>query len=654
MTPKSEAKRAIALTFSYDVFVAGLAMLLALEMRWRVFGDYQSRPFPDTVPVIATLLFMFAAVISFVSLKVHRQVWRHVGWPDVVKICQAVLLAPLIFLPLLFILNRLDGFPRSSLLICMPLWLGLLFVGRMLALMRSTHKPLQIFAKRRPGAPNAILVGDADALGDALRELDRDPGGRPLRVLGLIETTGMAQGRAIRGVTVHGGIGDLGMQLDVFNERYGEYPWVAAVGSGRSRSIMRQILSATSKRRSEVMSLGSSAGIARLEPVQPEDLLGRSESQRNMAPIAAMVEGKRIFITGAGGTIGSELSRQCAALGPSHITIFDNSEFNLYQIDLALRTKYPGIEITTLLGDVRDAGRLATTMAGARPDIVIHAAALKQVPLMEMNPCEAILTNIGGASNAAQAAVACGVAHFVFISTDKAVDPDNVMGATKRLSEVAISRIAKDTGMAASMVRFGNVLGSSGSVVPLFEQQIAEGGPVTVTHPDITRFFMTIEEATYLVLQSAAQQKLRGKAALYVLDMGRPVRIQSLAESMIRMKGMVPNVDIKIIHTGLRPGDKMHEALTYDYEKPVETDVKGVRLVATEHQEVLGFELALEGLLKSANERDPSRAIYQLNAMVANFAARPAHVCAWYEAELCNSSGVLPLCPILMFALPAP
>ena len=623
MTPKSEAKRAIALTFSYDVFVAGLAMLLALEMRWRIFGDYQSRPFPDTIPVIATLLFMFAATISFYSLKVHRQVWRHVGWPDVVKICQAVLLAPLIFLPLLFIWNRLDGFPRSSLLICMPLWLGLLFAGRMLAVMRSTHKPLQIFAKRRPGAPNAILVGDADALRDALRELDRDPGGRPLRVLGLVETTGMAQGRAIRGVTVHGGIRDLGKQLDVFNERYGGYPWVAAVGSGRSRAIMRQILSTTSKRRSEVMSLGSSAGIARLEPVQPEDLLGRRESYRNMAPIAAVVEGARIFITGAGGTIGSELSRQCAALKPSHITIFDNSEYNLYQIDLTLRTKFPDVKITTLLGDVRDAGRLSVTMAKAKPDVVIHAAALKQVPLMEMNPCEAILTNIGGASNAAQAAVACGAKHFVFISTDKAVDPDNVMGATKRLSEIVITKIAEGTGMAASMVRFGNVLGSSGSVVPLFEKQIAEGGPVTVTHPDITRFFMTVEEATYLVLQSAAQQETQGKAALYVLDMGRPVRIQSLAESMIRMKGMVPNVDIKIEHTGLRPGDKMHEALTYDYEKLVETQVKGVRLVATDQSDMLGFELALESLLKSANERDPSRAIYQLNAMVTNFATRP-------------------------------
>lgn len=613
----------MALTSGYDVFVAVLSMFLALEMRWRVFGDYTERPFPDDILIIASLLFAISAVISFFTLKIHRQVWRHAGWPDAAKVAQAALLAPLIFLPLMFAWNRLDGFPRSSLLICVPLWLGLLFAGRMLALMRSTNKPLQLFAKRRPGAPNALLVGDADALVDALRKLERDPEGQALRILGLIETTGMAPGRVIRGVTVHGGIGDIGQRLDLLRERYGEYPWVATVGHGRSRVIMRQILSVTSERRSKVMSLGDSAGVARLQPVQPEDLLGRRERFRDMTPIESMIVGKHVFITGAGGTIGSELSRQCAVLKPSHITIFDNSEFNLYQIDLTLRTKFPDLDIKTILGDVRDSGRLMRAMDDAKPDIVIHAAALKQVPLMEMNPCEAILTNTGGASHAAQAAVASGAAHFVFISTDKAVDPDNVMGATKRLAEIAIGKIAEGTSMATSMVRFGNVLGSSGSVVPLFEAQISEGGPVTVTHPDITRYFMTVEEATYLVLQAAAQQKDLGKAALYVLDMGRPVRIQSLAESMIRMKGMVPGIDIKIEHTGLRPGDKMHESLTYNYEKLSDTKAKGVRLVAADHNDVLGFELALESLLKAASERDPSRAVYQLNAMITNFAIRP-------------------------------
>ena len=623
MTPQSEARRAKALTFSYDVSVAAFAMFVAIEARWRVFSDYTSRPFPDEIPFVSAILFAIAAAVSLYSMQIHRQVWRHSGWPDAVKIVQAVFLSALVFLPLMFLWNRLDGFPRSSLLICIPIWLMFLFAGRMLALMRSTHKPLQIFAKRREGAPPALLVGDADKLVEALRELERDPAGSVVRVLGLIETSGMATGRAIRGVTVHGGPADIGKRLDLLNERYGEYPWVAAVGAGRSRKVMRQILAATSERGSSVMSLGASADGARLEPVQPEDLLGRRERTRDMAPIENLVKGARLFITGAGGTIGTELSRQCAGLNPSHITVFDSAEFNLYQIDHLLRAKFPDVIINTILGDVRDASRLMKTMAEAKPDIIIHAAALKQVPLMEMNPCEAILTNAGGAANAAQAGVACGAAHFVFISTDKAVDPDNVMGATKRLSEIAISRIAHGTGMATSMVRFGNVLGSSGSVVPLFERQIAEGGPVTVTHPDITRFFMTVEEAVYLVLQAASQQKENGNAALYVLDMGRPVRIQSLAESMIRMKGLVPGQDIQIVHSGLRPGDKMHETLTYSHEELTKTKVAGVSIVKPNPMIGQGFELALESLLKAASARDPARAIYQLNAMIVDFAESP-------------------------------
>lgn len=620
MTPQRQARRAMAMTLSYDIIVAGIAMLIAVESRWRVFGDYATRPFPDDIPFVASILFAIAAAAAFFIMKIHRQVWRHSGWPDATKIVQAVFLAALIFLPLMFIWNRLDGFPRSSLFICLPIWLAFLFAGRMLALMRSTHKPLQIFAKRRTGAPPALLVGDADMLGEALRELERDPKGSTLRVLGLIETSGMAPGRAIRGITVLGDLDAIGKQLDLLKERYGEYPWVAAIGEGRSRWAMRRILSETSQRASAVMSLGAGVDGAQLAPVRPEDLLGRRERKRNMAPIEKLVKERRLFITGAGGTIGTELSRQCAKLGPGQITVFDSSEFNLYQIDLLLRARFPAIEVNTILGDVRDATRLMQTIAQTKPDIVIHAAALKQVPLMEMNPCEAVLTNAGGAVNAARAAVACGAAHFVFISTDKAVDPDNVMGATKRLSEMAIARIAHGTGMATSMVRFGNVLGSSGSVVPLFERQIAEGGPVTVTHPDITRFFMTVEEAVYLVLQAAAQQKEEGSAALYVLDMGRPVRIQSLAESMIRMKGLVPGQDIQIVHSGLRPGDKMHEALTYAHEQLHPTEIKGVRRVQAQPPAGQGFELALESLLKTASERDPARAVFQLNTMIETFA----------------------------------
>ena len=623
MTPKNEARRAIALTSVYDILVAALAMFVAIEMRWRIFSDYDTRPFPEEIPFIAAALFAVSAAVAFFCLRIYRQVWRHSGLTDILRIMQATILALLIFLPIMFLYNRLDGFPRSSLLLCLPVWVALLLAGRMLALMRSTRQPGRMFKRRRPGAPNALLVGDEDSLRETLRQLERNVLGSPIQVLGLIDTTGMATGRAIGGVTVHGGIGDIGKLLDLFRERYDTYPWVAVVGSGRSRKVMRKILAETSERGSEVMSLGANTMEegAHLAPVQPEDLLGRSERERNMQPITDLIRGRSIFVTGAGGTIGTELCRQCANLQPSQITLYDNSEYNLYQIDLLLRSKFPDVTVKTVLGDIRDAGRLTRIMTTNTPDIVIHAAALKQVPLMEMNPCEAILTNAGGAANAAQAAVACGAAHFVFISTDKAVDPDNVMGATKRLSEIVISEIAKETNLAISMVRFGNVLGSSGSVVPLFEKQIEYGGPVTVTHPDITRYFMTVEEAVYLVLQAAALQKYSGEADLYVLDMGRPVRIQSLAENMIRMKGLVPGQDIQIVHSGLRPGDKMHEALYYDHEDISESEVDGVRIVKTSHPVGQGFQLAFESLLKAASERDPSRAVFQLNAMISNFAA---------------------------------
>ena len=491
----------------------------------------------------------------------------------------------------------------------------------MLAVFRSTRQPGKIFNKRRPGAPIALLVGDEVSLRETLRQLERDVQGSPIHVLGLIETSGLATGRAISGITVHGGIADIGKLLDLFNERYGRYPWVATVGTGRTRKIMRKILAETSERGSEVMSLGvSSDEGARLIPVQPEDLLGRRQQEQAIAPISNFIKGRHIFVTGAGGTIGTELCRQCAYLKPSEITLYDSSEYNLYQIDLLLRSKFPEITVQTVLGDVRDSIRLTKVMKENSPHIVVHAAALKQVPLMEMNPCEAILTNTNGAANAANAAVACQADHFVFISTDKAVDPDNVMGATKRLSELAIKEIASGTHLAVSMVRFGNVLGSSGSVVPLFEKQIKEGGPVTVTHPEITRFFMTVEEAVYLVLQAAALQGTAGETALYVLDMGRPVRIQTLAESMIRMKGLVPGQDIKIAHTGLRPGDKMHESLFYDHEDIAETNVEGVRIVKAERPVGQGFQLAFESLIKAANERDSARAEFQLNAMISNFA----------------------------------
>ncbi|MEL6322746.1 MAG: polysaccharide biosynthesis protein [Pseudomonadota bacterium] len=613
----------MALTTSYDVAMAAVAMYLAVEVRWRIFGDFAVRPFPDHVPITAAVVFAFSAMVGLLVLRVHKQVWRHAGWPDAVRVIQAAGLAALIFLPIMFLWNRLGGFPRASLLLAVPFWMALLLLGRMIALSRSTNRPLQIFRPGAKDAPRALLVGDTVALADALREIERDPKGAQIRVLGLIDTANTMPGRAIRGITVHGGLSDLPSRLDMFEARYGAYPWVATVGEGRSRDSMRLILDATSTRGSEIMSLGGGEEGARLVPVRPADLLGRKERPRRTEAISDLISGASLFVTGGGGTIGAELVRQCAALKPSRITIYDSSEYNLYRIDQELQAQFPEIVSVAVLGDVRDGARLARSMREAQPDVVIHAAALKHVPLMEMNPCEAILTNAGGAANAAKAAVGCQAKRFVFISTDKAVDPDNVMGATKRLAEMMVRQAIEGTETAAALVRFGNVLGSSGSVVPLFDRQIAEGGPVTVTHPEITRYFMTIEEAGYLVLQAATQQPVAGEAGLFVLDMGEPVKIQSLAESMIRMKGLVPGVQIRIVHTGLRPGDKMYERLTYDHEALTKTAVEGVNRVNGEPALSQGLPLAFESLLKTASERDPEEALSQLETLVEAYTARP-------------------------------
>ncbi|MEM8617344.1 MAG: nucleoside-diphosphate sugar epimerase/dehydratase [Pseudomonadota bacterium] len=619
MTPRQEARRAMALTLGFDVAAAMLAMALAIFGRWLATDGAPYNAV--STAFIAALLFGLAALVSFYLLNVHTQVWRHSGWPDAVRIMQAVALTALIFVPIMFIWNRLVGFPRTSLLIAVAVWVLLIFAARMVALSRSTRQPFQIFEAVRRDAPPALLIASAAQAADLLRDLRNTDGGAPVRVLGLLEASGAEPGRAIRGVPVLGGLRDMGRVLELLNVRYGKMPWVAVAGDMRANDIMGDVLKQAAGHGAEVMALGLGSEGLHLQPVRPADLLARDMRTLDEAPVRNLLSGKRVFVTGAGGTIGSELALQVAAMGAAQITLYDASEFNLYAIDLTLRERYPDLEIYTQIGDVRDPVRLRQIVANAAPDIMIHAAALKHVPLMELNACEAILTNVGGAVNAVEAAIEAGLERFVFISTDKAVDPDNVMGATKRLAELAVAYRAKGTGLAVSMVRFGNVLGSSGSVVPLFERQIAAGGPVTLTHDDVSRYFMTIEEAASLVLQGAAHNGLAGESALYVLDMGEPIRIRALAEAMIRMKGMVPDQDIAVKTTGLRPGEKLHEALTYQTERLFETGVDGLRKVSPESrvQEPLEFRATLENMLRVAARRERNEALAIMAKLVEGY-----------------------------------
>ena len=293
-----------------------------------------------------------------------------------------------------------------------------------------------------------------------------------------------------------------------------------------------------------------------LKDVAVEDLLGRAPIQVNSDEILDYVQGQVVMITGGGGSIGSELCRQIARHNPKQLIIFDIYENNAYEIQQELRRNDPTLDLVTLIGSVRDVGRLDQVFGQYHPDIVYHAAAHKHVLLMETSPCEAIKNNVFGTLQTAMAASKYGCRKFVMISTDKAVNPTNIMGATKRLCELIIQTMDRRSDTTFVAVRFGNVLGSNGSVIPLFKKQIQAGGPVTVTHPDIIRYFMTIPEAVGLVLQAGAYAK---GGEIFVLDMGDPVKIDDLARNLIKLSGHVPDVDIKIEYTGLRPGEKLYE-----------------------------------------------------------------------------------------------
>ncbi|MBI1361308.1 MAG: NAD-dependent epimerase/dehydratase family protein [Alphaproteobacteria bacterium] len=600
--------------FGYDAAAAVVAMYAAPQ----IIYFFSGRGSPDWLDVFAALVFGVTAGFSLWLRGVHRQVWRHTALRDVVRIFQAVLLANLMSLPILVLASALQGYPLAAIYLQMPIWLVLMMVVRLWARGRATGDLTAIFRGEPPHAPRALVVGPDMSVADALRASRKAPSGSPIRAIGIVETTGLDVGREIEGVQVIGGLNQLASLFDHYTARYGEMPWIAIAAPREDRRTMEAALAVASARKATLLRMASNQN-ALLEQIRPADLLARPERRLDMAPVAELISGARVFITGGGGTIGGELARQCAALGPSELTVYDSSEFNVFEIDQELLRAYPNVVRRMVIGDVRDEVRLEQAMREAEPDVVIHAAALKHVPLMELNPNEAILTNVLGARRAATIAAELGVKAFTFISTDKAVNPQNVMGATKRAAELFIQAFAPTApGTRFSLVRFGNVLGSKGSVAPLFERQIAEGGPVTVTHPDMTRFFMSVEEASALVLQAAAlsTQSEAAEASLYVLDMGEPVRIFDLAEKMIRMKGKTPGQDILIRVTGPRPGEKLTETVFYEKEQVQETNIDGVLEVArTKSPPISEVQARLDAVIAYAARRDPQASLSMMQAL---------------------------------------
>ncbi len=599
------------LVLLHDLAWAAAVMAGVLAVRYNL----ERKPLPDHLLSHTTAWFVAVCAVVFVVFRQHRTMWRFTALNEVVKIAQAVIAANLILLPILFSLDRAQDLPRSTPLIVAPVLTAALAFGRVLAHALAHGDIGAPFRFQDRSRPPAVAVGSAKALSAYLTSRRRNAA---QRIAGLVTLDGAPFGRTIHGVEVLGDLRRLTSILKAVGAAEDREPQVVLTEPRPGRDLMEAVVAAAGESGARVVRVRGERSGGGVVAVDAADLLDRPPRVLDPERARSLIRGKRVLVTGAGGTIGSELTRQALKLEPERVILLDASEFNLYAIDQALKEEgYPHIWAAEL-GDVRDVPRLEELFARERPEVVLHAAALKHVPLMELNPAEAVLTNLGGALNVARLAKDRCEA-LVFISTDKAVNPTNVMGATKRVAERAVQAATRGGRVRTAIVRFGNVLGSTGSVAPLFERQISRGGPITVTHPDIERYFMTVQEASRLVLQAASLPSPGDGGGVYVLDMGEPVKIDHLARQMIQLHGLQPDEDIEIVYTGLRPGEKLFEEIFYDAEAVNPTEVDGVLSAYDPAPEWNVLADPLEGLLAAAVARDEAGVVAALQALEPAF-----------------------------------
>ncbi len=437
----------------------------------------------------------------------------------------------------------------------------------------------------------------------------------------------------LRGVPVLGAIGQIEQIVQVLHEERRAPDMLVLTRDEMKGRAVAEILSLIDMVDAEIAWLPradqlDTGGATQLRPIKLEDLLPRPAKSFDAHACENLLSGARILVTGAGGSIGSELVRQIATLSPGEMILADSSEHALYEIDREMGFDFPQVERVSTILDVRDRDAVYRLMKLRRPEFVFHAAALKHVPIVEAQPCEGLMTNVIGSQNVADAAVAAKVRAMVMVSTDKAVNPANVMGATKRLAEAycqAMDADMRDRGGDTRFVtvRFGNVLGSNGSVVPLFQRQLAQGGPLTVTHPDVERFFMTIPEASRLILEAmlAGMDGVQTDQGIFVLDMGKPVKITDLARQVIRLSGLRPDVDVKIVYTGLRPGEKLYEELMHETENLLATDHPSLMVAQPRFVQLKTVQNQISNISDAARKGDAGEVVRLLKVFIPEFDA---------------------------------
>ncbi len=585
--------------------------MLAFWARFN-FGAISPEYISGALWMLSVMLPVQAAVFYFSGL--YRGIWRFASLPDLKRILKAVLIGTLGGLALMFVLQRLEGVPRSA-LVLYPLFLALGLAGPRLAY-RSWKDHLRQFKEMRQ---RALIIGAGDAGEQLVRELLKSG---PYKAIGFLDDAGRRQGQEVHGVRIIGRVDDLPQAVKSFSVEV-----VLLAIPSAPHQLVRRISEQCREMDVPCRVLPSIAEMAdgrvtvsQLRDVTIEDVLGRDTVTLDNQAIDEFIAGKSILVTGAGGSIGSELCRQIRRAGASRLVMLDHAEFNLYNIEQELREGAGAMAVDScvpLLGDVRDTARMRWVFEAYRPQVVFHAAAYKHVPLVEENAAEGARTNLMGTAQVADLAVEYGVGKMVLVSTDKAVNPANVMGATKRAAEIYCQNLAERSPETAFITtRFGNVLGSAGSVVPKFRKQIAEGGPVTVTHPDMTRYFMTIPEAVSLILQAGAMGQ---GGEIFVLDMGEPVRIVDLAEQMIRLSGYEAGVDIAIQFTGLRPGEKMYEELFHDAEPLQPTGHAKIMLAHSRHVKWDEFTRNLDLLGEACTKRELGEVRRLLKVLVPEY-----------------------------------
>ncbi len=607
----------------HDMIAAALAFAGAFFLR---LGEYAFPILATNVFWLQCALFVITAAIISHFMGLHRGLWRYASVPDMVAIIKTGILTALVFAVSMFMIDRLVSIPRTAVIISSILLIVFLGASRISYRLFRNKREQRLGKQDR--RQSVIMIGSGDGA-DLFIRATNERRDMHYDVSGVLDDSGRRSGLKIRDVKIFTGNDAL---ITIIKEKKNEgAPVSAFVLTKKISDLPRALVN-------HLIDLGAEHGItlkqlpsfdapdsvdgARLElrAVKIEDLLARPAVSLDSQGLGKMLEGQTVVVTGAGGSIGSQLCREIMTFRPGHLALLDACEFNLYNIDKEMKETVEALSTTlsSLLCDVRDADAVQRIFKQINPQIVFHAAALKHVPLVQAQPVEGLHTNVLGSRNVLDAAKTCNARAMVMISTDKAVNPTSVMGASKRAAELYCQANDLDSNTRCVIVRFGNVLGSTGSVVPHFRKQIEEGGPVTVTHQDITRYFMMIPEASQLVLQVAqlALKNERSRGQVHVLDMGEPIKIVNLAKKMITLSGLRPGVDIEIVFSGLRPGEKLYEELFSKDERLIGSDLKGILIASPPVVSQSQLEQFMNSVVEAVDIGDSIEAVRLLSDLI--------------------------------------